>query len=556
MKKAISLLLALVMLLAMLTACGGGNNSGSNDNQGNSSSTGGGSSAGDSNVTPAEGFTDYSNGFPSNVTIQIPVYDRGFEGWNVTDNYYTRWIQEAFGDPLNVTVEYVAIPRTDEVNTYMQYIAAHTAPDIIFHYDMPQAVSYWDEGAMQPINYDEVAFYAPTYWANMKDTIQTYGKVGGEQAFIFAERYSLGTYYQWVTLIRQDWLDAVGKDAPTTWEEAMDVAQAWKDANLGVLAFDLPINSFTYEYSFIGPNITDQEKALYLDLNVAPLTWSATEEFLRRHNEAYHAGLVDTEFYLNLTDADKKAKFVSGTSGTYSFYIANNTDAISSLMANFPDAKVSVMLPATYCPPAGYPAYFYEYPSYGMIMGINADSSDEERAAVYMFLDWMSQPDNLFKLEHGVEGETFEYNADGLPVHIANEAESKLSGNENKDYWCLVVEAVTYGSDDNNFVANKNNWAPEGYDYLIEDSYNFTIGNLGNGLITPIFTEVVSSIAEYSADLNDLWREACTALVRCDPAQFDSLYADYCEDYLDAGYQDILDEKQELFDAGSYLIVD
>ena len=43
----------------------------------------------------------------------------------------------------------------------------------------------------------------------------------------------------------------------------------------------------------------------------------------------------------------------------------------------------------------GYTAHYYEYPSYGMIMGINANATDEERAATYMFLDWMSQPENL-----------------------------------------------------------------------------------------------------------------------------------------------------------------
>ena len=47
---------------------------------------------------------------------------------------------------------------------------------------MPQAVNYWSEGAMQPIDLDEVAFYAPTYWDKMKDTIETYGKLDGENA--------------------------------------------------------------------------------------------------------------------------------------------------------------------------------------------------------------------------------------------------------------------------------------------------------------------------------------------------------------------------------------
>ncbi len=557
-KRAAALLLAAAMMTAVLAGCGGGDSSDSGEATTTTAPTEEEGDAGTEDGGEEESageFTDYSGGFPENVTIQIPVYDRAFEGWNVTDNYYTQWIQKEFGDPLNVTVEYVAIPRNDEVNTFMQLIASHTAPDIIFHYDMPAAVNYWDQGAMQPINYDEVAFYAPDYWANMEDTIKTYGNVDGEQAFIFASRNSLGTYYQWVTLVRQDWLDQVNMEMPTNWDEAMAVGEAWKEAGLGTWGYNLPISSFTYYYGFIDPATTDEEKALYLDLNVAPLTWSASEEYLRHYNEAYNKGVVDTEFYLNLTDADMKAKFVSGQVGTYGFYIANNTDVFSSLLANDPDAKVSVLSTGAMTPEGNVP-YFYEYPAYGMIMGINADSTDEERAATYMFLNWLTQPDNLFKLEHGVEGETFEYDENGLPIHIDNTAESKLSGNNNKDYWCLIEEAVTYGSDEENFIANKSNWAPEGYADLIDKNYQQTIDNLDNGLITPIFTKVVESTAEYSSDLNKLWQEACTACVRCAPEEFDATYEKYCQEYLDAGYQEILDEKQALIDEGAYLIIE
>ena len=74
--------------------------------------------------TPSADYTDYSAGFPERVTIQIPVYDRSFEGWNVTDNYYTKWVQTEFGDKYNVDVKYVAINRGDEVQDYMQLIAA------------------------------------------------------------------------------------------------------------------------------------------------------------------------------------------------------------------------------------------------------------------------------------------------------------------------------------------------------------------------------------------------------------------------------------------------
>lgn len=43
--------------------------------------------------------------FAENVTLRVPVYDRGVEGVpDVTNNYWTQWIQENFGDKYNITV--------------------------------------------------------------------------------------------------------------------------------------------------------------------------------------------------------------------------------------------------------------------------------------------------------------------------------------------------------------------------------------------------------------------------------------------------------------------
>ena len=167
LKKTAAAAMAAAIATTLLAGCGGGTSSAA------PSSSDVASSGATSEAASSGNYTDYSAGFPERVTIEIPVYDRGFEGWNVSDNYYTRWIQQEFGEKYNVDVKYVGISRTNEVTDFMQMIAAGTAPDIIFHYDMPAAVAYYDEGAMQDIDYDELAFYAPDYWAKMQDTIKT-----------------------------------------------------------------------------------------------------------------------------------------------------------------------------------------------------------------------------------------------------------------------------------------------------------------------------------------------------------------------------------------------
>lgn len=551
-KRAATIVMAAAMTTTLLAGCGGSGSSAAASESAESTTSEASSEASTGEAAASGSYTDYSAGFPERVTIQIPVYDRGFENWNVADNYYTQWVQQEFGEKYNVDVEYVAISRSNEVTDYMQMIAAGTAPDIIMHYDMSQAVSYYDEGAMQDIDYDELAFYAPTYWAKMQETIETYGTIDDHQAFIFAERDPY--YYNWVTLIRKDWCDQVGMEVPTTWEELQEVLAAWQEAGLGTYNHELIIGSFTYFYPWIEEGTTDEELALYLDLNVAPFTWSATENYLRAFNEMYNAGTLDPNFYLTTDDAMEKGKFVSGECGTYSFYMSNGTDVFTSLLANDPDAEVAILNSTPSIVAEGYTPYYYEYPSYGMIMGINSQSTDEERAAVYMFLEWLSQPENLTYMQYGVEGETYTVGEDGINTLVADyTGEAALSQNQNKDYWCLVVESITYGDEEMDLTANKSLLAPAGYEDLIQQSYDMCKANEDAGLISPIFTSVVESSADYTADLKALWQEAYVACITAAPEDFDATYEEYCQEYLDAGYQDILDEKQELIDAGSVI---
>ena len=461
-------------------------------------------------------------------------------------------MQQEFGEKYNVDVKYVGISRSNEVTDFMQMIAAGTAPDIIFHYDMPAAVSYYDEGAMQDIDYDELAFYAPDYWAKMQDTIKTYGNIDGHQAFIFAERDPI--YYNWVTLVRKDWLDQVNMEVPTTAEEVTAMGEAWKAAGLGSVAHQLMTKSFNYFYPWIKPGTTQEEMALYLDLNVAPFTWQATEDYLRYMNDQYNKGALDPNFYLTTDDAAAKSKFVSGEVGTYGFYMSNGTDVFTSLLANDPNAEVAVLQSTPCLAAEGYEPYYYEHPSYGMIMGINSASSDEERAAVYMFLNWMMQPENLTFLQFGPEGEPYTANESGINVlNTSYTGETALSQNQNKDYWCLVAESVTYGDEAKDLESNKLTLAPEGYSDLIQTSYDLCKAVEDKGIISPIFTKPVESSTEYSADLNSLWQEAYVACIQAAPEEFDTLYDEYCQEYLDAGYQEILDEKQALIDEGSVI---
>lgn len=116
-------------------------------------------------------------------------------------------------------------------------------------------------------------------------------------------------------------------------------------------------------------------------------------------------------------------------------------------------------------------------------------------------------------------------------------------------------EVQHYGDEAADLQANKTTLAPAGYDWVVQDAYDLQKKGESGGIITPIFSKAVQATTEYSADLNSLWQEAYVDCVTCSPDEFESKYEEYCQEYLDAGYQEILDEKASLIADGNVLVV-
>ncbi|MDR1209011.1 MAG: ABC transporter substrate-binding protein [Clostridiales bacterium] len=554
MKKLLAAAMAALMTLG-LTACGGGDPA-ATVNAPDATTAAPGAATQDpasaAATAPAdEGYADYSAGFPQKVTIEIPVYDRAFEGWDVTNNYYTQWAQSEFGDKYNVEVKYVAVGRSTEVQDYTQMLTSHTAPTIIMHYDMPQAVTYYTQDVMQELDNAEIANYAPTFWSYSQESTETYGAIDGKTMFTFAVRPAADNY---TTIIRKDWVEAAGYKVEdlTTLEKYNEMLLKWKELGLGVDGEMLTQNNYVYSYSFRDWPNDPQWRALYSDLGVADLTTDATKDWLKNLNYMYNNGLVDPEFYLRDDYTKAEAEFVAGNVGTYQFYIAAGTDVFSATLANDPGATFAIVPPGAIVP-EGKVAQSRGYWPFGMIMGINYEATDEERIATWMFLEWLSQPDVIWKWQNGVENENYTLNSDGIPVKVADYAgQYKLSNNNNKDYWCLVTEGLRYPTDELFDKANLLGWAPPGYEQLAADTLKYYKEIDEYRTPDALFPVVIASLTEYKTELNELFKQLYVKVATIPEADFESAYADACQEYLDAGYQEILDEKQSLIDSGSF----
>ena len=539
-RKTVSVTLVLLLVTLLFAACGK-----------TDTGTGTGTQPTQSASSPTEAPKEDSKVFKNRVTIQIPVYDRGVEGLPpVDDNYWTRWIQKEFGDKNNITVEYVAIPRADEVNKFNMLLAAGDAPDIIFHYDFPAAVAYKDAGAIQPIDIDMLKEYAPTYYQKNVDLdMLKYGFIDNQQYFIFASR---PTAYNWLTMIRQDWLDKLNLPMPTNLDEYLNVLKAFRDNKLGgpntvPQTHRLPYPNGYFANAYRPYPIPEEELALYSDLSVVALTWEPVKQNIKTDNLMYNEGLISPNFALDSDGSKAKAEFVTGVGGVYGDYLTKE-GIIDVLLSNVPDAKLS-LLPATAgVPKGGVPAERAYWP-FGMIIGFNSASSEDEVKATMMLLEWMIQPENLFTLQNGIEGKTYKMGDDGLPIAIGDyKGEERMNYNSNKDLWCLVIEGKDYGSEEANLKVQMTTFAPDGFEYLIKDRYEECVANQKYWYTDFLFDTGISAVSEYKAILQEKFQEYYTQLVMCNPSEFDALYERLCKEYLDAGFQKIIDEKKAVYE--------
>ena len=551
-KRLAALGLAAAMTIASLSGCSSGKEpAGSTTEAPKETTTAAGNAESTAAPSQAAGeFTDYSAGFPEKVTIQIPIYERGWEGWDPCDNYWTKWIQENFGDKYNVEIEWISIGRSTEVTDFTQLLSAGSAPTIIFHYDYPNILQYYSEDAYQPLNAEEIAYYAPNYWEKMGDTIQEYGVINDELMVIMGSRTELLSS-NYGTIIRKDWMDKVGVDMPQNLTEYNDMLRKWKDAGLGYASDYLLMKSFNFDYSFRGWPNDAEGRALNSDLAVASLSWEPTKAFLKNMNEQYNEGLITPEFYLDTDGSQCKADFLSGKAGTWSCYINQNTlTDIENLMASFPEAELAILDPAAKAPEGEHPEGRKYWP-FGMIYGINEDATDEQRIAVWMYIEWMNDPEVLATLQSGFEGMHYEVK-DGIKVSLGYTGEERMSNNDNQDYYCLVASNKSYATQEEWAKSIVNANGPKGYEYLIQEILDYN--DKYDEWATPdtCFTVPIASLSEYSTELATLWQESYVKLVRSTPEEFDALYDELSQEYLDAGYQEILDEKKAAYDAGYY----
>ena len=499
--------------------------------------------------------------FDETVTLKIPVYDRGKEGVpaiGTGENYWETWIQSNFGDKYNINVEFVPITRSAVLESYNLLAADKNLPTILMEYDFPKQAQWAGDGFLATYDLEEFANIAPTYYKRMVDLDQIkYTEMNGNTFFALAERPYYNTNYTFITWYRMDWLKQVGYDhVPTTRAEYVDAMTKIQKAGISAHPAGGSMTTGTagmdQNYAYREYPTNEEEWAMYGDYAIPSLGWEPNKQLLKRANEDYNLGFTDPE-YFTIDAATAEANFASGKTYSYSAYIAADMPVLKSFYANNPNAELAIGIQNNVADTENnsVPAFRSNNP-FGMMIGFSSQATSDEVKAAWMYMEWMLQDENLFTIQWGNEGEHFNY-VNGLPVSVDNYSGDKTQGfNNNKDYWCVAIEARNAGTIEDVIAAASPKGLPQDFTQDLITNYYNQVAAWEKGWVPTdcMFGVQIQAATDNQQTLLTLYAELRDKLVMCKPEEFDKLYEESAKQYGEAGYTAIAEERLKAFKDG------
>jgi len=534
LKRVGSLLFTVTLCFALIVGC--------------SNSSSGGTGSNSEKSPSSNNQTSDNNKSKDRVTLKVEVFDRGNapEGLTVTNNLMTQYIQKNFGDPNNINVEFVAIPRSEEINSLNVQMAAGTAPDLIFTYNEGAAYSWAQQGGLTDLGpiIDE---HGPNLKEYLANSLQ-FGVFEGTQYAVVARRVNLQKYS---SLIRKDWLDQLGLPVPTTTEETYETLKAFKDNKLGgertiPLSFALAPDSYEpVIWSFIKEQSDEARylRAVTIGSREYPILMDGHKDALQFLNTLYNEGLLDQDFALDKDKKKKEENFVNGYTGLYmadtgTAFGAGENSVVMTLEGNVAGAEVVPALPWTdFEGKNRQPAY---NPSGMYIM---VPSFSERAEEVIKYLNWMAQDEVIQYMAFGEEGVHHDL-VNGYPVGNSSDEAQKLLFNSGD--MLIITNGIDFGSSEKNnefnalsVVEKHREIATLSREYANKDAVSQPIR----------FEKPLDSEAKYSVIMLEKYEELLVKSIMAKPDSFDQTYEAALKDFMDTAGNEVIQERTAMYEA-------
>ncbi|MBQ3426173.1 MAG: extracellular solute-binding protein [Clostridia bacterium] len=495
-------------------------------------------------VLPIAGCGTGGKSTGETTTLRVAVFDRGNapDGMSATENIWTNWINEQFGKPNNIKVEFQGIPRNQEVEKINMMMASRNAPDILLTYDKSVFFNYAKNGGLA----DLTELVGGT--ENLKDFMGDRWKYTTYNDKIYGVPTKVISEGQYCSYIRKDWLDKLGLEVPKTTEELYTALKAFKEKDPGnvgdgLVPFLLSATSFSEEYwqqntlslvmSFVEPM---SEEEWY---TIPQIQYPGFKEGVRYLNKLYREGILEQDFALQTNWNQFDENIAAGRAGFYTHnrnYQLTSNGAYAMLLQNDPNAELVAVDP--------YVNKYGKRPKWRGATGggyIMIPSFSENIEAAVKYLDWMANNDVGFTLLNGNEDEHYKLE-NGYPVVIDTEYNNKTKFN-NADL-ALIYNGFDYGSFENNVEAMRI--AMPGLGELRADSMIKANSDLYNNPMDD-FDQPIESYIKDKAKLDKKFQELMIKSITASESDFDSIYDGLAKEYMTIGGDEVTEERKAVY---------
>ena len=507
-----------------------------------------------------DGFVDGK--FTETRHITVEIYNRNNDGGtDPTNNVWTEYIKKGMLEKYNVEVEFVSVGRWTETDDIAQLLADGQAPDVSYTYGYNTIITYAN---MKDENGNPGVIDLAPYLEEYKEYTQNIiALLGGEDNLYYDKDPETGAVWmiegvradtsRITTFIRKDWCDKLGLALPTTEEEFYNCLVAFRDNAETLLGADadkmIPYTTSTdigwrndlLSVSKVADAIDDETLFVY-GYDDRHLLYPGYKEGIRVLNKWYNEGLIWKDFGLyndsEQEDNNMKAGYVGAFQHNWDYPFRNGEDCINlNLQRNVGEDAMFVPIDC-FQDDAGVTRKFMGA-AVGSDRKIFFPSTNKEPVASLLYVNFISDPETIKYLQTGLEGTNFEMTEDGAYQILPATGEWVKNSGNNIDYTMTCnglylgeatgkTTALSYPGIPAEIVIQANEYGKNNGRYPA----HYNVGTIESE------TEVGSSLTEKR---DELLTKAVTASVD----DFDSVYDQYLNDYLNMGGQEIIDERIE-----------
>ena len=341
-------------------------------------------------------------------------------------------IMEYITEKTNISLELLEQNMMTANEKFNLMVASQDYPDIISGFDESYsggAVKGYEDDVIIDLT-DLMEENAPNYMAYIQQDQQNYRDAYNDDGqMLFMNGYN--DYYVQArgNVIRQDLLDKLGLDIPVTYDDYHNVLEAFKNDGIeypiwmpqavqggALLSAGFGVSGYTLQQS--GTHFFQKDGIVY-----SSFLTEEYKEFLKLMAQWYSEGLMAKDFYAIVDDMGSASEpaILNGNVGMW-YHMA---DKIGTYNKSASVEGFHAVGLADAVQQEGDISHFYqnEGSSKTTNKGISISVQAEDPENILRFFDWFFTKEGSTVANYGIEGTSFEYDAEGNPQYtdpIAN----------------------------------------------------------------------------------------------------------------------------------------